>query len=71
MKILIRTMQGTGYILAILGILAFDSSIGTSLVLIAAGGLLIYGFARMERNYYFADSLPERRISHVNSRRSI
>ncbi len=55
MKTLIRIMQGTGYILAVLGILAFDSSIGTSIVLIAAGGIFIYAFARMERNYYFAE----------------
>ena len=68
---LIRIMQWTGFVLIALGMLACDSSIPKGAVLIAAGAIIMYGFARMEKNYYFADSLPERRMSHVNSRRSI
>ena len=71
MKILIRIMQWTGFVLIALGMLACDSSIPKGAVLIAAGAIIMYGFARMEKNYYFADGLPERRMSHVNSRRSI
>ena len=63
MKILIRIMQGTGFVLIALGMLACDSSIPKGAVLIAAGAIIMYGFARMERDYYFAGK--EEQISSI------
>lgn len=55
MKKIFRIIQGIGFVLIMMGAMACDSCIRTSICMIMAGGMLMYGSVKLERNYYFEE----------------
>ena len=53
MKKLFRTLQGIGFVLVIVGAASIESSMRTSIYMIVVGGIFLYGFAKLEKGYYF------------------
>lgn len=53
MKRVIRAMQGTGFLLFMLGSAAFEAGEWTSICLITVGIGLLTGFLKLENSFYF------------------
>ena len=53
MRILFKVTQELGFVIAAVGVLAVESSIWTSIGLMASGGLVMYVFVKLENGFYF------------------